>query len=515
MVKVGANERCPCGSGRKYKKCCRDMDDQTAEVSIPVPEQLDGIGKVIRAAQLEMKQSPYRPPEYHELELGGQKFRIVGRGVYDQPHSGQLADIIIEHLKTQVLGTPWIEEEGRKSPDQQHIVMRWLSAWNDLRRRGQELAKQRRTQTYSPLSGEAQELLALADDVARVLQVEKRLPKKLRVRLLNRNEFQGARYELAIAATFIRTNFKIDWIDDTTGPANTRGKRCDFIATHNITGETIAVETKSRRRRGRLHEVGEATDPEQLSADVYNLYKEAIEQNPDDRSFAIFIDVNLPHQPTRPGMDKTWASEVLEIQKKYGASNPQNPAPFSFVFFTNFAWHFRGSEIAHTPEHIFSFIPGAAHQISQKTFDAIGRSISRYGALPSGYLQSGSIYPLEIPEAASELTTDVTVMTYSQMQATIGEQRTMGQGYQSSMDAPRSEPQAIAIPFPAGVRVKNTIGIWFEPIENADGLNSFERMDVALRSDEHRLTHFDLLASSRKGIASETKIRVHVIYEAE
>jgi hypothetical protein len=40
-------------------------------------------------------------------------------------------------------------------------------------------------------------------------------------------------------------------------------------------------------------------------------------------------------------------------------------------------------------------------------------------------------------------------------------------------------------------------------------------MDVALRSDEHRLTHFDLLASSRKGVAAETRIRVHVIYESQ
>jgi hypothetical protein len=26
--KVGANERCPCGSGKKYKKCCRARDQQ-------------------------------------------------------------------------------------------------------------------------------------------------------------------------------------------------------------------------------------------------------------------------------------------------------------------------------------------------------------------------------------------------------------------------------------------------------------------------------------------------------
>jgi hypothetical protein len=515
MAKTGANELCDCGSGIKYKRCCRDKDERKSKLYTPTSEQLEGIMRVAREAQLKLEQSKYRAPEYHEFELGGQKFRIVGRGLYPQPHSGQLGDVIVEHFKTQVLGKKWLEEESRKAPDNQHVVTRWLNAWDELRTQGQEAARASETQTYSPITGEAQELLALADDASRLLQMEKKFPKKLRTRLLNRNEFQGARYELAIAATFFRTNFKIEWIDDKTGPVNALGKRCDFNAIHQVTGETVAVEMKSRRRKGRLHEAGEAKDSADLSADVYNLYKEATEQDPGDRPFAIFIDINLPHQPTRAGTEKTWTSEVEEILKRYGAENPDNPAPFSFVFFTNFAWHFQGREIAHTPEHIFSVVPSAKYQISQKTFDAIGWAIRSYGSLPGGYLKTGSIYPLEISDSANEITTDITVMTQSQAQATRGLKRTIGQGYRSSQDDPRIEPQPVEIPVPEGVRIKKTIGVWFEPIENADGLNSFARVDVALRSDEHRLTHFDLLASSRKGIAAETKIRVHIIYESE
>lgn len=30
MVKIGRNEPCPCGSGKKYKQCCRTRDEQTA-----------------------------------------------------------------------------------------------------------------------------------------------------------------------------------------------------------------------------------------------------------------------------------------------------------------------------------------------------------------------------------------------------------------------------------------------------------------------------------------------------
>jgi hypothetical protein len=426
-----------------------------------------------------------------------------------------LSDVIIEHLKTQVLGKKWLDEEGQKTPQAQHVIVRWLSVWEELRREGQLLAQNSKTQTCSPLSGEAQELLALADDASRVLQLEKKFPDKLRTRLRNRNEFQGARYELAIAATFIRANFKIEWIDDKRGPVNALGKRCDFNAIHQATGETVAVETKSRRRKGRLHETGEARDAADLKADVYNLYKEATEQNPGDKAFAIFIDINLPHQPNQPGSDKTWAADLEAILKRYGKANPSNPAPFSFVFFTNFAWHFRGREVAHTPEHLFFFIPNASHQISQQTFDAIGRAVQGYGALPSGYLKTNSIYPLEVPDSAHEVTTEITIMTYSQSQAMSGSGRTLGQGYRSCYDAPQMEPQPVEIPILEGTTLKAIIGLWYEPIQNPDGLNAFERMDIVQRTDEHKNTHFDLLASSRRGIAAETKIRVHILYESE
>jgi hypothetical protein len=168
--------------------------------------------------------------------------------------------------------------------------------------------------------------------------------------------------------------------------------------------------------------------------------------------------------------------------------------------------------VAHTPEHYFSFVPGATHQISQQTFDAVGWAVHRYGSLPSGYLKSNSIYPLEIPESAHEITTELTVRTYAQSQSMRDKPRTIGQGYRSSRDAPHMEPQPVEIPVPEP-QIKRVIGVWFEPIENPEALNAFERMDVALRSDEHRLTHFDLLASSRKGVAGETRIRVHIIYE--
>jgi hypothetical protein len=76
------------------------------------------------------------------------------------------------------------------------------------------------------------------------------------------------------------------------------------------------------------------------------------------------------------------------------------------------------------------------------------------------------------------------------------------------------EPQPVEIPVLEGTKVKEVIGVWYEPIENSAGLDGFEHLNVAPRTDEHKSTHFNLLVSSRRGVATETKIRVHVLYES-
>lgn len=37
-VKIGRNSPCPCGSGKKFKKCCGDKDPAKTGKSIPVTE---------------------------------------------------------------------------------------------------------------------------------------------------------------------------------------------------------------------------------------------------------------------------------------------------------------------------------------------------------------------------------------------------------------------------------------------------------------------------------------------
>jgi hypothetical protein len=84
-------------------------------------------------------------------------------------------------------------------------------------------------------------ITSLAHDLY-LLQKVDRLPDGLVNRLRNHDGFQGARYEIAIAAAFVKCDFEIEWIGDL------RVKHPEFIARNKQTGEEVAVETKSRRR---------------------------------------------------------------------------------------------------------------------------------------------------------------------------------------------------------------------------------------------------------------------------
>jgi len=134
------------------------------------------------------------------------------------------------------------------------------------------------------------------------------LPRALKTRLKHRDQFQGARYELAVAGCLARLGFAIEWHDAKTA------KHCEFTARHPG-GDVVAVEAKSRHRPGLPHGAA-APAPAPQGANIEGLYREALSQNPNDRPSAIFLDVNLPPEPALHGLQKSWVQEVRAMLDK-------------------------------------------------------------------------------------------------------------------------------------------------------------------------------------------------------
>jgi hypothetical protein len=172
------------------------------------------------------------------------------------------------------------------------------------------------------------------------LRHQRALPHDLVHRLTSHREFQGARYEIAIAATFVRAGFKVDFIEDETR------KHPEFVATDPALSVQIEVETKSRHRAGILHQPGALDEARALRGDVEGLVNEGLAQASGRRPFMLFVDVNVLPVPGIPFHERAWFQDVWASMQALSEPTAARPDGFNGLFFTSFPFHSEGSGVA-------------------------------------------------------------------------------------------------------------------------------------------------------------------------
>jgi len=289
--------------------------------------------------------------------------------IFRQPTETFHEFLIEVPLKT-YFGEEWYKAEMAKLEADRHIVVRWLAAYREQGQKHRPANHQKGEVYSAPATGETTELIALAHDMY-LLQKVNRLPGGLMNRLHNYDGFQGARYEIAVAAAFVKCCFEIEWIEDLSA------KHPEFIARHPHTREEVAVETKSRRRRGVLHHPGTTRPVEELRADVDRLYRDALQQDPGNRPFAVFLDVNLPPNTTADGV-AGWQREIVGRWK----ANEQ----LALLGFTNFAWHYSGNAPSRPPEFLLTVPTTSARPLtSAETLECLRLALDTYGVCANEY----------------------------------------------------------------------------------------------------------------------------------
>ena len=109
-MKIGRNEKCPCGSDKKYKKCCYPKPPiQIIQEISRRPENIDYQGRLVG-----------RP--FIKTEFKGKRVRAVGNRVYyDLPLEETFHEFCIRVLKD-VVGLTWGQIESQKQEQDQHII---------------------------------------------------------------------------------------------------------------------------------------------------------------------------------------------------------------------------------------------------------------------------------------------------------------------------------------------------------------------------------------------------------
>jgi hypothetical protein len=322
-MKIGRNDPCHCGSGKKYKKCCLDKKIVPLDVRLMPYEQ-------------------YEKPEPHidfvkSLVHQGYRMRTYANKIWPRPAKETLHEFIIYNLMA-TYGQTWYDSQKNLNPVDQHILYKWYQsykAWSKLN----STEENRNAIGFGAMpTGDVQALATFAYDVF-CLQAFFLFPDFFVKRLRNRQEFQGAKYEVTVAAVMKRAGYEIEFLDSKIKSE----KHCDFIVTNKYSKVKIGVEAKSRRRAGILNERGQTDDAALLRGDIENLLNDACQQKPNKIPYFIFIDLNM--QPFDEGnpFEKQWFKDLKVILDKRGSPSLEKPDPFNVLFLTNLSYYYGGN----------------------------------------------------------------------------------------------------------------------------------------------------------------------------
>jgi hypothetical protein len=395
------NAPCHCGSGRKYKKCCAEVDaraasterkkassiqhftyDEAPPEALKLKADVDRRQRGIREylARDFGVQINIGPP----VELGGKRVWAIGNRVFgDRPPNETFHEFILG-LLGEALGRDWMAVQGSLPTADRHYLYRCIGdygAWTQ--RVSHESDRDDRGRWGATATGSVQYLMSLAWDVALLLQASGRpLPVSLLARLRDPVAYQGARYELAIAALFARIDCEIEFLDDEKLKDRKHG---EFVATHRPSGERYAVEAKSRHREGVINQPGEFDIEDPLRGDkrgVRNLIRKAMEKDAGGDPFLIFVDINAPVEPVVPGIEPKWETEMKKMVGRMPAMTGEQEATFEAVYVTNFSPHYEGDAQPRGGEWLCVAPTDAKTPPSFRTFEELNYALDRLEKVP-------------------------------------------------------------------------------------------------------------------------------------
>jgi hypothetical protein len=329
-MKVGRNDPCPCESGRKYKHCCLKKEGKyklrrlPPEEAAPVREALAEKRHRIEAQQKERLTKYGRVRPIVHTRLSDRRVVAVGNEIFVSSEWSTFPDFLIDYAK-HLFGIDWMKDEAAKPSPEQHPAIQWY--FHVIRVSRKPSSREDGLVEIVPDGILSSYILMLYD--LYILRHHSSLQQEVVRRLKHNDQFQGARYELFVAATMIRAGFDIEYEDESDGST----KHPEFVAVHSDTKQRLAVEAKSRHRAGVLGREGEQDDPAGMKLGIRRLIRSALQKDVHD-PYVLFLDANLPPEYLEIHGDSWGAEAQAELQKyadRLGADFKLNLAIFTSI----------------------------------------------------------------------------------------------------------------------------------------------------------------------------------------
>ncbi len=389
--KIGRNEPCPCGAKKpdgtplKYKRCHLGKP-----FGISQPELAEAFKK-IQDDQIRRREYLHSFGIYIDfvqpIQFQGKKVWALGNRIYavSAPHQ-TFHEFIVYTVLRHELGDDWLQSEFKKPEENMHFIARCCIKFDEFNARASRDSTFRVGENLwrANADGWTLSLLSLAFDIASlahsapVRSGQAEGLKKLIERLKDKDAYQGARYEITVAAIFARMGFVLEYYDD----QNTKYKHGEFIATHPLSRFRLVVEAKSRHRTGVLHQPGLIDEKEHLKGDVRPLLNRAIAKETDGLPLLIFIDVNSP-STGKETMDEKWSRDIVKSLGKDPMPTPENPDPYSGICFTNYSYHYQTENEAAAGQNLMIIPLHPKIRIQDPAlFQDIQSALNKYGNVP-------------------------------------------------------------------------------------------------------------------------------------
>lgn len=366
MTKPGRNDPCPCGSGKKYKKCCMNKEIP------PIPEEVMEYFRNIPKEPFERGGFITGRP-FIGTVFQNNRMRAVGNVIYKRPIDETFHQFLLR-IFSELLTKDWFNKQIEKG--RSHPISQWYLETEENIKNNYDKEKLFGSISGIKQTGNIRSLLSLAYDFYSLKHCGAMVLTKLLNRLKNEDEFQGARYEIAVGGLAARAGFQINWVND-------KEKHCEFVGTHKITGDKVAFEAKSHHREGVLIDDKKTFDSENARIKISDHLRQAIKQKSPDIPLIIFDDLNLPITPGLPTNEKKWFKEVEEQLEKYGFFTSEEYKQCGALFVTNFSWHFHQEIPPDKNEVLTHFSLGNKFSLKQETINYLMIAAEQYGHVPN------------------------------------------------------------------------------------------------------------------------------------
>lgn len=313
-----------------------------------LPKEILDKWEKYKEAEIEMKKHGIVRPII-STDFRGKKFVAVGNRIHWSDKWKTFIDFLFDYIKM-VLGSEWGKQELKKTFSEMHPIIQWYIGTCNF----QKKQVPDKDGIYGAIpNGSMSAYILLSYDLY-ILQHYSAIQKDVIKRLKNKDQFQGARYELFVAATCIKAGFDIQYEDE----KDRNRTHVEFIGTHKTTGQKVCVEAKSRHRKGVLGQFGKKVDENQIRVRIGGLLNDAINKD-HEHPLAVFIDLNIPPSKASEVYQQPISDDFKKIigyiDKTYGQADE-----FNLLVFTNFPHHYSEKDEPAPPTNVAGILPTKA-----------------------------------------------------------------------------------------------------------------------------------------------------------